>query len=292
MDIRPLYLSIIPISTPTRLHSLPVIYETKEKRNFTLCLSPLFFNRSIAYELVEWIEINKLVGVDHFMIYNHTTVGRTDEILRHYEKVGVVKVIQWKLPDYTDVHYFGQIAMMQDCLFRNFRVSRYMLNIDLDELIIPRKHRMTLKLVTSFPSDMCEYSFRSTFMPTESQDVYEGKQKARELNLHFMLRMSRREYIFEQTVRSKYIVNTTCIDTVGIHFCWRYKNGTADTQRYIVPPRESLMYHFHPALINENVRDVEEKAVYKYHTPLIENAKKRWEMIENERKQAKAQKHI
>ncbi|XP_045184302.2 beta-1,4-galactosyltransferase galt-1-like [Mercenaria mercenaria] len=287
-DNIPHHVSIIPIKKPARLHRLPVMYHPKMLRNFTVCLSPLFFNNSIANELVEWFEINKLMGADLFIVYNHTTFGRTDEILNHYEKEGWIKVIQWQPPVYSDLHYFGQVAMMNDCLFRTYKISKYMVNIDIDELIIPRKGKTTWgELMTSFPQNFCEYSFRSTLMPFESKNVFEGKQRARELNLHFLLRMSRREYIFGKTVRSKYIVNTTCIDTVGIHYCWKYRNGTADTQRYHVTPRDSLTYHFRNEPVAKKGKEIEEKAVYKYHTQLIENAKARWEKINAERKLSK-----
>ena len=284
-DNIPHHVTIIPIIAPARLHRLPVMYHPKTLRNFTVCLSPLFFNYSIANELVEWFEINKLMGADRFIVYNHTTVGRTDEILKHYEKEGWIDIIQWQLPKYSDLHYVGQVAMMNDCLFRTYKISRYMVNIDIDELIIPRKGKTKWnELMTSLPQNFCEYSFRSTLMPSESKDVFEGKQRARELNLHFLLRMSRREYIFGKTVRSKYIVNTTCIDTVGIHYCWKYRNGTAETQRYHVAPREALTYHFRNEPVAKKGKEVEEKAVYKYHTQLIENAKARWEKINQKRK--------
>lgn len=290
-DNIPVYVSIIPITDPVRLHRLPVMHHPKQLRNFTVCLSPLFFNYSIEYELVQWFEINRLMGAGLFLVYNFTTVGRTDEILTHYEREGWIKVIQWHPPVYSDLHYYGQLAMMNDCLFRSYKISKYMVNIDIDELIIPRKGKTTwTELMGSLPHDSCEYSFRSTLMPTESKDVFEGKQRARELNLAFLLRMSRREYIFDKTVRSKYIVNTTCIDTVGIHFCWKYRNGTADTQRYHVTPRDALTYHFRNEPVSKKGKEIEEKAVYKYHKQLIDNAKARWENINEARQFVKKQK--
>lgn len=284
-DDVPRYVSIIPVTDPVRLQKLPVMHHPKLLRNFTVCLSPIYFNYSIAHELVQWFEINRLIGADLFIVYNYTTVGRTDEILKHYEKEGWIEVVQWNPPRYSDLHYYGQIAMMNDCLFRNYNISKYMVNIDVDELIIPRKGKTTwMELMTSLPKSFCEYSFRSTLMPSESKDVFEGKQRARELNLYFLLRMTRREYIFGKTVRSKYIVNTTCIDTVGIHFCWKYRNGTADTQRYHVTPRDALAYHFRNEPVARKGKEVKEKAVYKYHTQLIENAKARWDKVNAERK--------
>lgn len=291
-DQIPVYLSIIPndprLSKPVRLHRLPVLYQPKELRNFTVCLSPIFFNNSIEYELVQWFEINRLLGVDLFMVYTYSTHPGTDEILSHYEKEGWVKVIPWKLPRHTDLHYYGQNAAINDCLIRNYRISRYMVNIDIDELIVPRKGMTSLnELMTSLPNTHCEYSVRSTFMGAESKAVYEGKQKARELNLNFLLRITRREYIFDKNVRSKYIVNTTCIDTVGIHYCWKYRNGTAETQRYHVMPRDALVFHFRSEPVMKSGKEIEEKAVYKYFKQLIPNAKLRWDKIKAERKIAK-----
>lgn len=287
-DDIPVYLSIIPIYGPVRLHRLPVLYHPQEKRNFTVCLSPLFFNRSIEFELVQWFEINRILGVDLFMVYVFSNHPRTDEILHHYVNEGWVQVIPWKLPEHTDLHYYGQNAAVNDCMMRNFKISRYMVNIDIDELIVPRKGMTTLnELMLKLPKNFCEYSFRSTFMAEETKAVYDGKQKARELNLYFLLRIARRAYIFDKAVRSKYIVNTTCIDTVGIHYCWKYKNGTIDTERFYVPPRDALMFHFRSEPVMKEGKEIEEKAVYKYYKQLIQNAKARWDKINTERQEAK-----
>ncbi|KAL4216350.1 hypothetical protein ACF0H5_024077 [Mactra antiquata] len=288
-DRVPKHVSYIPVKEPVRLHKLPVIFNPQEERLFTVCLSPMFFNYSVEQALVQWFEANKILGADMFYVYNYSTYGRTDEILNHYVKEGWVKIIQWRLPEHTDLHYYGQVAMMNDCLFRNYKVSRYIANMDLDELIVPRKGVLTwMDMMKALPVDKCEFNFRSSIMASESKEVFEGKQKARELGLNFLLTVSRREYVFDKNVRSKFIVNTTCIDTVGIHFCWKYQNGTADTQRYHVPPRDGLVLHFRSEPVAKNGREIEEKAVYKYHVELIDNARMRWKKINAEKQNKKS----
>ena len=277
-------MSVISQKQPELLNSLDVHYSEQGTRELTVCLSPLYFNYSIHYELIQWIELNKLLGIDFFYVYNYSTVGDTDVVLDHYTRKGWLKVIPWHLP-VDNIHNHGQMAMVNDCLFRNYKASMYFLTMDIDEFIVPRKGVRKLKtLLNELPSNYCEYNFRSSIMVSETEEDFNGKAAAKILHLDVLLKMLRRQYIFPRNVRSKYVSKPSCVDTAGIHYNWVYKGGDSESQRYHVAPHDGLVFHFRNEPIAKNGSDVVEKAVYKYRTQLIYNVKQRWKKINSEGK--------
>ncbi|XP_045194656.2 uncharacterized protein LOC123550291 isoform X2 [Mercenaria mercenaria] len=146
----PSYISVVTKSCETPLNILRVKNVSKPegyKNRFAVCLSPLYFNYSRAYELVEWIELNRILGAEKFVIYNISTSINVNQVLAYYSKRGLVQVMQWRLPmrvatyprskEPTEIHYFGQTAALNDCLFRSKGDSEYLVNVDLVEFIIP-----------------------------------------------------------------------------------------------------------------------------------------------------------
>ena len=155
----------------------------------------------------------------------------------------------------------------------------------MDEYIVPRRGiRNLMSLVKEFPSNYCEYNVRSSFLVSQLNTDYDGKEEAKQMHLDVLLKLLRREYIFPKNVRSKYIANTSCIDTAGIRYNWKYRTGDAKLQRYHVMPHDALLFHFRDEPVARNGREVEEKAIYKYHIQLINNVKRRWKKINSEGK--------
>lgn len=92
----PLYMSLVDetCTRPTPAlcvnnASLPVTYE----RQFTVCLSPLH-NDVNPLEPVEWIELNRILGVQN----NHSASRIVDRILAYYASHSLIEIIQWQLP--------------------------------------------------------------------------------------------------------------------------------------------------------------------------------------------------
>ena len=259
-------------------------YNDQEIRTFTACLSPLHFNTSKHFELIQWFELNKILDVDYFIVYNYSTVGYTDYILNHYANEGWIIVIQWDIPD-SDLHYHGQMAMINDCLYRNKKISRFIINTDIDEFIVSTQRKNSLQeFVNEMPAKFCEYNIRSSFLISETDEEFPGKDTAKVLHLDALLKQLRREYIFPENVRSKYIANTTCIDTAGIHFNWKYAATNPDLERYYVMPRDALLFHFRDRPLATHGKEVKETALLEYQNQLITSVRRRWKKINKDGK--------
>ncbi|XP_061196617.1 uncharacterized protein LOC133204890 [Saccostrea echinata] len=229
---------------------LPVIYNSNIERTFTVCVSPLHSVYSKAYQLVEMIEFSSILGADHFFFYNYSTNWNVDIVLKHYESIGLVSVVQWNLPmtknrtDEPDIHYYGQLAMLNDCLNRNRGASRYVVFQDLDEIIIPQNHKSWHNLLDSLPANMSSYMFRSAFFRLDWPDARTNSnvsKMAKSYKAYAFLKRFRENEIYGRATRSKYIVDPLQVEVVGIHNVWKFKQGG---RPFYVPPEVALVHHY------------------------------------------------
>ena len=142
--------SIFPAesSDPKITNTLPVInsnnggtgtYEVN-KTDVGVCVKPIHFNYSKTLELIEFIELNKILGVSKFTFYNHTMSDEVSCVLNYYTKQErTTSVMSWDLQvdSQTEIRTEGLFAALNDCLYRNMNDFRYLMLIDFDEFIIP-----------------------------------------------------------------------------------------------------------------------------------------------------------
>ena len=68
----------------------------KEPVNFKYQLSFVLIIKNAACYMDEWINYHKLVGVDHFYIYDNESTDNLREVLKPYIKSGLVTYTYWK----------------------------------------------------------------------------------------------------------------------------------------------------------------------------------------------------
>ncbi|GFR70084.1 UPF0392 protein F13G3.3 [Elysia marginata] len=110
----------------------------KRKREFTVCFASFHSNYNFTSQLVQSVEMNLLLGAEHFYLYNTSISRSTDAVIRHYQALGIFTVVQWPVPN--ESWYKAQMALINDCTYRNRNQSEYVVFTDTDEFIIPRSH--------------------------------------------------------------------------------------------------------------------------------------------------------
>ena len=102
-----------------------------------VCVKPMHFHYNKSLELLEFLELNKMLGVTKFTLYNDTVSEEVNCLLEHYIKEGSVVVLPWKLniDSQTEIRTEGLFAALNDCLYRNMNDFRYLMLIDFDEFI-------------------------------------------------------------------------------------------------------------------------------------------------------------
>lgn len=116
---------------------------------FTVCI-PVMYDYDNVLEFVQAMEMFKILGVQRVAIYKTSCHPDMNKILEYYVNQNFLELIPWNIKSYVNVsrgwqkavspgqlHYFGQIAALNDCVYRYMYQSRYVALQDLDELILP-----------------------------------------------------------------------------------------------------------------------------------------------------------
>eukprot|EP01066_Platyproteum_vivax_P018952 Platyproteum_vivax@DN7615_c0_g2_i4.p1 len=144
----------------------PLQFPYVPKYELSLCLTPFYgyLNHDEVFDnillMVEWIELNKILGVSHFTFYEGPVVSENVTLLlRHYEEQGVIEFVKWAMPltPFVHVHAYAQNAMLQDCWMHNIGQSEWVTSIDTDEFFIPKSHYDLLDLIKTAQQDILVY---------------------------------------------------------------------------------------------------------------------------------------
>ena len=122
---------------------LPLNQEINQSANitFTVCIPPQLHSTDREMILIEWMELNRLLGAEHFVFYRHLSKATAiDNVLRAYSEWGWIEVVDWthinKLP--FDIDRYGRFGATNDCYNRQRFKSSYIAILDLNEYIIPK----------------------------------------------------------------------------------------------------------------------------------------------------------
>jgi hypothetical protein len=80
--------------------------------------------------LLEWIEYHRIMGVEHFYIYDNNSQDNPKELLQPYIKKGIVDYILW-------TENKGQPTAYRDCIKKRKNESFWIGFIDIDEFVVP-----------------------------------------------------------------------------------------------------------------------------------------------------------
>ena len=151
------------------------------KTDIGVCVKPIHFHYNKTFELIEFIELNKILGVSKFTFYNHTMSDEVGCVLDYYmNQENEVSVMSWdlKVDSQTEIRTEGLFAALNDCLYRNMNEFHYLMLIDFDEFVIPHlndtlpdmleylnSNKVTMKngRKLAHPKVTSSYSFQNSF---------------------------------------------------------------------------------------------------------------------------------
>ncbi|EJW74673.1 hypothetical protein WUBG_14422, partial [Wuchereria bancrofti] len=105
--------------------------------------------------LVEWIEMQFITGADMITIYTYYVPHKMHQVLNYYSKQGTVTVIPINLPGESPNQAYirslfiwrnrqqkrrHELIPYNDCLYRHINTHKFILMLDIDEVIIPLKY--------------------------------------------------------------------------------------------------------------------------------------------------------
>ncbi|XP_033181722.1 beta-1,4-galactosyltransferase galt-1-like [Anabas testudineus] len=121
--------------------------------NFTVCISTLYGEYNNVLQFSQTLEMYRLLGVGRVVIYNNSAGLELNHLLHSYSEEGLVEMVEWPIHKYLnpshgwlfskhggDLHYYGQLVTLNDCIYGPMDRSRYVLLNDIDEIIMPYQH--------------------------------------------------------------------------------------------------------------------------------------------------------
>ncbi|XP_017321843.1 uncharacterized protein LOC108264630 isoform X1 [Ictalurus punctatus] len=223
---------------------------------FTVCISVMYDYDNVL-ELVQAMEMFKILGVQKVAIYKTSCLPKTQKVLDYYIKQNFVELIPWKVNSYIKVsrgwqksvssgelHYYGQIAALNDCVYRYMYQTRYVALQDLDEIILPMNLKNWTELLPELErkyNQIGGFEFENNYFPlsiTDSSPKYspDSWKKVTGVNiLQHIIRISNDPTKFNNF---KVIVNPRLVFQTTVH-------GLLQTVRNSVrvDPHIARMYH-------------------------------------------------
>ena len=113
-------------------------YPSNKTSTLAACL-PMLRAVYYPYNLLEWLALHRIMGVDHVFIYDTMSVSDdVQRIINYYRSIKYVSIVRWSLEESVSVRAFAHRAMLNDCAYRNYGNYKYVISYDLDEYIVPQ----------------------------------------------------------------------------------------------------------------------------------------------------------
>ncbi|XP_069097806.1 glycosyltransferase family 92 protein F49C12.5-like [Pleurodeles waltl] len=250
--------------------------------DFTVCISTMFGNSTNVLQLVQAIEMYKVLGAQKVMIYKHSCSLLVDRVLQYYISEGTVEVIPWPIDLYLDVSsnwhfrmepyprdlgYYGQLATLNDCVYRNMYSSKYVVINDLDEIIVPKKHTnwadMMDDLKKQYPSTGI-FFFQNRVFPNNVVDSTLNVSAWRAIPGFNLLQHVYREPA--TPYHEKMIVNPRKVIQISVHTVLKGYG-----HRLVVPSEFAFTHHCRQAMKPELPKEslIRDTILWKYSPSLI-----------------------
>ena len=237
-------------------------------KGFGVCIESPLFNMNDVQFIIQTIEMNRILGAEWFTFYVHSASQAVMRVLQDYAKEGVVEVVNSTIPSTFNVHYYGQQVLIQDCAYRNMYKVKYLLFTDLDEIIVPQKHRNWFQLLTAMDKkSLGEFQVRHVAISGKSvSKTLSVCNSSKEIERPRFMKFTERSPPLSLPHRAKLIIKPETFAIIVTHGpCQLLK----DYSTYRVPSDVALLYHFRLGLGDSRKR-VKDDRMVRYFPELID----------------------
>jgi len=123
--------------------------EAKPRYQYQVCICAIF--RDDARFLKEWIEFHRVVGVEHFWLFNNLSQDNYLEVLTPYVEEGIVDLVEWPYES-EDWHQWHEIqnTAYEACIRLAVGKTKWLAFIDSDEFLFPVKKKNLLAVLKHY----------------------------------------------------------------------------------------------------------------------------------------------
>lgn len=257
-------------------------------------------------QLVEFIELHRILGASHVTLYNDTLGSEAGCALRYYEGKGLVQLLPWHHLDMIsqrEIRTEGLFAALNDCLYRSMYAYEYLALLDLDEFIIPRHEDNILELISRWMQQQPQggtggrasggggkssaaaagaYSFQNAFFYLQWPDdpYVRTSRRATEAGLITLRKTRRRSKLHPHKQRSKYICRPRDVLEAGNHFVWEFVPGHGT---FNVPADAAILHHYRVCEFGGDdcikTASIVDRTAYKYLDKLADRVETVWQEL-------------
>ncbi|KAK6745758.1 hypothetical protein RB195_012087 [Necator americanus] len=255
-----LYVSITSAPCRAQRVALQVHIDRSERTKdaVAVCVKGMDFQGDISVRLAEWLEAQYLFGASTVTIYKYTVSNQVQRVLDHYEQQGKLVQIPLTLPGHSPnlpllrSEYIArnrqqkrrhELIPYNDCLYRHIATHRYILILDIDELIVPLQHENYAELLATIEStksidQISSLSFSNVFkFPAKAVDM------SRPAHMYMLRNAMRSRKTSDHRNYGKSLTNTATVATVFNHFALHRLMPNVSGTMY-VPERLGIKLHY------------------------------------------------
>lgn len=194
--------------------------------------------------MIEWIELSRLLGVNHFYMYRQSVTENITCVLNEYAEKGLVTIVDWDGSPYkpdVGIRANNLFGCFNDCLYRAMYRHKYLAFYDIDEFLVPKKHKDLIDLMEDMVNkdkNTVAIVFRNTFFYTQ----YPDDPNANNTNLMSMRKTRRMTEFHNAGIRSKYICKPEEAIEIGNHLLWETR--TTQMKHAMLGLDVAYMHHY------------------------------------------------
>ena len=234
------------------------------KDGVAVCVKSMYRVTSPRW-FTEWMEMQRLMGAQKVIFYGEKETGRdVKKLLDYYKTLGFLHLQPWNNRLLSTV-VPNQFASNNDCLYRFGYLFRYMVYIDLDEVIVPTNatnERKTYQDIINIYNSTDVLSFRHThfcvpgYVQQRNESVLSGNT-----------------FIYSQAPISrlqKCIIKPSYVSLMGIHVAFKYFRP--ETTKSSVSPDVAKLHHYRFGKFGEC--QIKDTSLSVYHSGLTKRVSK------------------
>ena len=235
----------------------------KKKLKLGVCLHQPLYGDVTMREVIDWIVIHELMGVDIIYIYKQKVPLDFERYLKPFTNSGLVETIDWSLGVKTNT--YGQRALIHDCLYRSINRVEYLAMYDVDEIFVPRNYFKWTDLMREIEqkNDMSRFAminikvrqWHDSGVPSISLDQTNNPCNINTLPVYF-----NRAFMTNTTLsyksKSKLFLRPEAVDSCSVHTIYSFHS---EKRLYGIKQHIGQVFHYrrheHPytALVHDTI---------------------------------------
>ena len=197
-------------------------------------------------------------------VYESFANTRMRQCIGSYTRLGVIETIPWSLPKHIEGYILtgGQYFTMTECNYRLMYRTKYMIEEDIDELIVPMRADNWSTMINQIDQQVynasgdqwiASYNFRSRHFPLNWPDTFSQLPNSTQeiLNnlagghrFHTLSRMTSEDRLFPWGTRTKVMGRPERIVMWEVHFIYDGQVVPVGMKNHFVNETDGVLHHY------------------------------------------------